>query len=98
MEGCGLGGAGCVVHVDVHAWRVSCVVDCYNAIATEHGKCGLSCMQKLWSAQAVLSLYGMLVCMLCSEIVLLLNVADILYAGRLVSEQQCLVHLFSGLE
>ena len=32
-------------------------------------------------------LYGMLECMLCSKIVLLLNVADILYAGRLVSEQ-----------
>ena len=40
--------------------------------------CGLS--------QAVLSLYGMLECMLCSEIVLPLNVADILYAGRLVDE------------
>ena len=35
----------------------------------------------------MLSLYGMLECMLCSEIVFLLNVADILYAGRLVSEQ-----------
>ena len=58
-----------------------------NAIATEHGRCGLSCMQKLWGAQAVLSLYGMLECKLCCEIVLLLNVADVLYAGRLVSEQ-----------
>ena len=44
-------------------------------------------MQKLWSVQAVLSLYGMLECMLCSEILLLLNMADILYAVRLVSEQ-----------
>ena len=52
-----------------------------------HGRYGQSCMQKLWSAQAGLSLYGMLECMLCSEIVLLLNVADILYAGRVVSEQ-----------
>ena len=46
MEGSGLGSAGCVV--DVHALRVSCVVGCYNAIATEHGRYGLSCMQKLW--------------------------------------------------
>ena len=60
---------------------------CCNAIATEHGRYSQSCMQKLWSAQAVLSLYGMLECMVCSEIVLLLNVADILYEGRLVSEQ-----------
>ena len=58
-----------------------------SAIATEHCRYGLCCMQKLWSAQAVLSLYGMLVCKLCCEILLLLNVADILYAGRLVSEQ-----------
>ena len=58
-----------------------------NAIATEHRGHGLSCMQKLWSAQAVLSLYGMLVCKLCCEIVLLLNMADILYGGRLVCEQ-----------
>ena len=39
---------------------------------------GQSCMQKLWSAQAVLSLYDMLEFMLCSEIVLLLNMADML--------------------
>ena len=39
------------------------------------------------STQAMLSLYGMLEYMLCSEIVLLLNMADILHAGRLVSEQ-----------
>ena len=64
----------CIVHVDVHAWIVSCVVDCYNTIATEHARYGLSCM---WSAQAVLSLYEMLECKLCHEIVLLLNVADI---------------------
>ena len=44
-----------------------------NAIATEHRRYGLSCMQKLWSAQAVLSLYGILVCKLCCEIVLLLT-------------------------
>ena len=78
IEGSGLGSAGCVGHIDVHALRVSCVVDCYNAIASEHGRYGLSCTQKLWSAQAVLSLYGMLECKLCHEIVLLLNMADIL--------------------
>ena len=60
---------------------------CCNAVATEHGRYGQSCMQKLWSTQAVMSLYGMLECILCGEIALLLNVADILYAGRLVSEQ-----------
>ena len=64
-----------------------CVVDCRNALATEHGRYSQSCMQKLWSAQKVLTLYDTLECMLHSEIVLLLNVVDILYAGRLVSEQ-----------
>ena len=63
-----------------------CVVGCRNALATEHGRYSQSCMQKLWSAQKVLTLYDT-ECMLCSEIVLLLNVADILYAGRLVNEQ-----------
>ena len=67
---------GNIVHVDVYALTVSCVVGCYNAaVTTKHGRYGLSCMQKLWSAQVVPSLYGMLV---------LLNVANILYAGRLV--------------
>ena len=47
----------------------------YNLIATEHGRCGLSCMQKLWSPQRVLSLYGMLKCELCCELLLLLNIA-----------------------
>ena len=61
------------------AWRVSCVLGGCNAIATKHGRYGLSCMQKLWSAQAVLSLYGMLECKLCCEILLLLNIGDILY-------------------
>ena len=54
-----------------------CLGGC-NAIATEDGGYCLSCMQKLWSAQAVPSLYGMLECKLCCEI-LLLNMADILY-------------------
>ena len=30
-------------------------------ITTEHGRYGLSCMQKRWSARAVLVLYGMFV-------------------------------------
>ena len=51
-----------------------------NAIAIEHGRHGLSCMQKLWSAQAVLNLYGILECKLCCEILLLMNMAGILYA------------------
>ena len=42
-------------------------------IGTEHGRYGLSCMQKLCSAQAVLGLYVMLECKLCCEILLLLN-------------------------
>ena len=54
---------------------------------TEHGRYRQSCMQKLWGAQKVLTLYDTLECMLHSQIVLLLNVADILYTGRLVSEQ-----------
>ena len=29
MGGSGLGSAGCVVHVDVHALTVSCAVGCY---------------------------------------------------------------------
>ena len=32
----------------------------YIVCATEHSRYGMSCIQKLWSAQAVLSLYGML--------------------------------------
>ena len=76
------------MHVYVYALTVSCVVGCYDAeVTTKHGRYGLSCMQKLWSAQAVLSLYGMLESRLCCKIVLLLYVAYILYAGRLVSEQ-----------
>ena len=44
-------------------------------VATEHGRYGLSCMQKLRSALVVLSLYGMLECQLCCELLLLLNKA-----------------------
>ena len=61
-----------------------------NTIAIEHGRYGLSCMQKLWSEQAVLSLYGMLQYNLCCEILLLLNLADILYVdGCGVSSGEC---------
>ena len=66
---------------------------CCNAIGTEHGKYGLSCIQKLWSAQAVLSLYGMLESKLCCEILLLLNVADILY----MHVEGCVVSSVSAL-
>ena len=58
-----------------------CVVGGCNAIATKQHRYGMSCMQKLWSGTR------MLVCKLCCEIVLLLNVGDILYAERLVNEQ-----------
>ena len=47
------------------------VVGGCNVVATEHGRYGLSCMQKLWSARAVLGLYGMLGVELCCEILLL---------------------------
>ena len=40
---------GCVVHVDVHE-------EYCKAVTTEHGRYSQSCMQKLWSAQAVLNL------------------------------------------
>ena len=36
----------------------------------------LACIQKLWSAWAMLGLYGMLECKVCCEILLLLNMAD----------------------
>ena len=47
MEGSGLGIVlhGYVVHVDVHGEVMSWVAAIL--IATEHGRCGLSCMQKL---------------------------------------------------
>ena len=47
VEGSGVGIVlhGCVVHVD----EKLCMVNC-NLIATKPGRCGLSCMQKLWSA------------------------------------------------
>ena len=76
------------------------MVDCI-VCATEHSRYGMSCIQKLWSAQAVLSLYGMLECVLCCEILLLLDMADMncLLCGRLWNEHdECLVCLFSGCE
>ena len=77
-----------VVNVDVGG---NIVGGC-NLIATEHGRCGLSGMQKLWSA--VLSLYGMLECELCCELLLLLNMAPmvVLHAKDYgVSSAECLV-------
>ena len=41
---------GCVVHVDVHRNVTCCGCMAATFIATEHGRCGLSCMQKLWCA------------------------------------------------
>ena len=45
MEGSGKGISGCVVHVDVH--EECYVVGGCNVVPTEHGRCSLSCMQKL---------------------------------------------------
>ena len=69
MDRNGLGSAGCVVHVDVHALTISCVVGCYNAVATEHGRSryGLSCTyaeavectsMACYSVSYVVKLYG----------------------------------------
>ena len=44
--------------------KLCCVVGC---LTTEHGRYRQSCMQKLWSAQKVLTLYDTLECMLHSE-------------------------------
>ena len=44
-------------------------MDVCNVVATEHGRYGLSCMQKLWSAWAVLGLYGMLVSVMLSNFI-----------------------------
>ena len=45
IDGSGVGSAAWACS----AWRSHVVCGC-NLIATVHGKCGLSCMQKLWSA------------------------------------------------
>ena len=62
-EGSGLDSGGCVVDVNVDAWRVVVLWAVYPTL------------QNLWSAQAVLSLYGMLKHKICCEILLLMNVA-----------------------
>ena len=56
-----------------HAMRVSCVVDCYNAVVTEHDRWSVMYAEAV-SPQAVLNLYDTLdcKCKLCHEIVLLL--------------------------
>ena len=56
-----------------------------NLIATDNARCGLSCMQNLWSALAVLSLYGMFESELGYKHLLLLNMAHMgcLVCGRL---------------
>ena len=48
VEGSGVGSAGCVVHVEVRCMESE--LCCGWLHATEHGRYGLSCMQKLWSA------------------------------------------------
>ena len=43
---------GVLVHVDMHAWRVSGVVGCCNLIATENGRHDRyvqSYIQRMWS-------------------------------------------------
>ena len=59
LEGSGVGSGGCVVHACRCAWEwVMLHVGGCNVVATEHGRCDLCCIQKLWSAWTVLSLYG----------------------------------------
>ena len=76
VEDIGVGTAAWVCSACWCAWR-NHVVDGCNLITTEHGRCGLSCIQKLWSAWAVVNLYGMLECQLCCELLFLLNTAHI---------------------
>ena len=56
---------GCVVHVHVHGAKRYVVGQGGNLIASKHDRCGLFSLQKLLSAGAVLSLYGMLKRELC---------------------------------
>ena len=67
VEGSQLGSGGCVVHVDVHGeWVMLWVAVATLSMADR--VCLPVTMQKLWSAWAVLDLYGMF--MLCCEILL----------------------------
>ena len=79
------------------AWGVRCVEGGCNLIITEHGRYSISCMQKLWSACAVLSLYGMLDCELRCELLLLLQIWIVLHMeGCGVSSAECLVQELSS--
>ena len=50
MEGSRVGSAAWACSACCCAWSLRvCVVDGSNLIAAEHGRCSLSCMQKLWS-------------------------------------------------
>ena len=51
VEGSGVVSGGCVVHFDLHAWRVSYVVGCYNVVAilSMADMVCLYCMQNLCS-------------------------------------------------
>ena len=55
VEGSVMGSDGCVEHVDVHG-----AVGCCNVVAvlSMADRVCLACMQKLWSAWAVLDMYG----------------------------------------
>ena len=79
MEGSGVGSAWCSGYVDVHAGRVSYVVGGCNLITTEHGRYSLLCMHACRTCEVheqCWSLYGVLECELCCELLLLLNMAD----------------------
>ena len=45
-----MGSAGCGSGVHVDVLESECVVGGCNVVTTEHGRYGLPCMQKLWSA------------------------------------------------
>ena len=74
---------GCMVNADVY----ENIVGGCNLTATEHGRYGVSGMQKVWSA--VLSLYGMFECELRCELLLLAPMV-VLYAEDGVSSAECL--------
>ena len=48
VKGCVVSSAWSVVHVNVQGtWRVSNVLNSCNCIATEYGRCWLSCLWKV---------------------------------------------------
>ena len=83
MEGSGVVIPGGVYSACLCVWRLSYVVDSCIVVATKHGQDKtIECMS------SAVSLYSMLECKLCCEILLLLDMADIdCLCGRLWSEQ-----------